>query len=87
MEIRTLKKYEYKGSNIYIRNFGSTFEYIITFKGDVYTSHVDISRTFSQRLLGKDYTEKQLKDVISYLMLLAQSTIDFLLGEKPEKKE
>lgn len=86
MQIRTLKVVEYKGASVYLRNFGSTFEYLAIVKGQLYGSHITITRTLTQRLLGKDYTEKQLSDVCRVLTTMAQATVDYVLAEPDAKK-
>ncbi len=80
MQIRTLKVVEYKGANVYLRNFGTTFEYLAVVKGQLYGSHITITRTPTQRLLGRDYTEKQLVDVCKVLTNMATATVDYVLA-------
>ena len=79
MQIRTLKVVEYKGSNVYLRNFGSTFEYLAIVKGQLYGSHVTITKRLWQRVLGRDYSQKQLLDAVKYLTALATATVDYVL--------
>lgn len=81
MQIRTLKVVEYRGTNVYLRNFGSTFEYLAVIKGQIFGSHVVITRSLWQRMLGKDYSEKQLTDVCKWLTTTAQATVDYVLAE------
>ena len=78
-EIRTLKATEYKGCNVYVRNFGNTFEYLAIIKGQLYTAHMVITKSPLQSLLGRDYTEKQLTDTVKYLLNVAQATVDTVL--------
>ena len=84
--IRTLKAVEYKGCNIYIRNFNNTFEYLAVVKGQLYTMHTTITKGWKETLLGRDYTEKQLTDITKFLMVAAETTVDTVLGEQTPRK-
>lgn len=84
--IRTLKAVEYKGCNIYIRNFNNTFEYLTVIHGQLYTMHMTVTKGWKESLLGRDYTDKQLTDISKYLMVAAETTVDTVLGEKTPKK-
>lgn len=81
MQIRTLKAGEYRGCKIYYRNYGNTFEYLAVIDGAIYTMHATIRRTPLQALLGRDYSEKQLLDVVNYLAPYAEATVDYKLDE------
>ena len=85
MSIRTLKSVVYKGSHLYFRNFGETFEYLAVIHGEVYTAHLRVRKTFFQRLLGRDYTEKQLAGIVNYLAKIAETTVDTVLTNKKGK--
>lgn len=82
MTIITLKATQYKGNNVYIRNFGNTFEYILVVDGQVYTAHITVTKMPFQALLGKPYTPQQLADATAYLMRIAETTIDELTQDK-----
>jgi hypothetical protein len=84
--IRNLKAVEYKGCNIYVRNFNNTFEYLAVVQGKLYTMHMTITKGWKELLLGRDYTEKQLTDITKYLMVAAETTVDIILGEQSVKK-
>lgn len=81
MQIRTLKVVEYKEVLVYIRNFGSTFEYLAFIKGQLYGAHIIVPRGFFQWALGRDYTEKQLSDITKTVMLMAEATVDYVLSQ------
>jgi len=87
MKINTLKVTEYRGSRIYVRNFGSTFEWIAVYKGELYTSHNTIYRSWWQILTGQSYTSKQLTDIAKMSIATAEATIDYLLDELPKQKK
>jgi len=82
MKIRTLASVEYKGQRIYFRNFGSTFEYLAIINGEVYTAHIDVRKTFTQKVFGRDYTESQLKGIVKYMSKIAETTVDTVLDKK-----
>jgi hypothetical protein len=82
MNIRTLKVLEYKGCNVYIRNFNDTFEYLAVVNGRIYTMHMTVTKGWKEALLLRDYTEKQLTSIVKHLSLYAETTIDTVLGEK-----
>lgn len=80
MQIRTLKTSQHKNCPVYVRNFGQTFEYLAIVKGQIYTANLEVIKTPLQRLLGRDYTPKQLADAVSYTLKMAETTIDLVLG-------
>lgn len=84
--IRTLKAVEYKGCNIYVRNFNNTFEYLTVVKGQLYTMHMTITKGWKEWLLGRDYSDKQLTDITKFLMVAAETTVDTVLGEQSASK-
>lgn len=84
--IRTLKAVEYKGCNIYVRNFNNTFEYLAVVQGQLYTMHMTITKGWKEWLLGRDYSDKQLTDITKFLMVAAETTVDTILGEQAVRK-
>lgn len=82
MQIRTLKAVTYRDAKVYVRNFGSTFEYLAIVKGELYGSHSTFTKTPLQWLLGKDYTEQQLADATRLVLKSAEATVDYVL-DKP----
>lgn len=87
LEIRTLKATEYRGCRVYIRNFNSTFEYLAIINGELYTAHMVVTKRPMQSLLGKDYTEKQLTDMVKYMLNVAQATVDVILDGNDSSKK
>jgi hypothetical protein len=81
MKIRTLKKSEYRGCPIYIRNLGNIFEYLAIVRNEVYSANIIVIRRPLQRIFGKDYTPKQLADAVSYTLKMSEATIDLILGD------
>lgn len=84
--IRTLRATKYRKQNIYYRQIGELFEYLACIRGEVYTMHIRVRRTFSQRFLGRDYSEKELQDTVNFLAKYAESTVDHVLDQKKSKK-
>ena len=80
--IRTLKAVEYKGCNVYIRNFGTTFEYLAVINGQLYTMHMTITKGLKERILGRDYTDAQLSKICQMLMVAAETTVETVLAQK-----
>lgn len=82
------KPIDYEGCPVYIRRMNEMFEYITVIRGEVYTAHIVARKTIGQRLLFKDYTKKQLSDLTQYMLAMATTTIDTVLGinREPEKK-
>lgn len=72
--ITTLQATEYKGQKVYIRQIGNIFEYLVVMRGEVYTTHVVVTKLF-----WKDYTTEQLENATKFLMNMAQATIDCVL--------
>lgn len=81
MIVRTLKTSEYRGCPIYVRNFGNRFEYLAIIKNELYSANVAAIRSPLQRLLGRDYTPRQLANTSSYVLKMAETTIDLVLDK------
>lgn len=62
-----------------MRNFGTTFEYLAVINGELYTTHIKVTKTPLQWLLGRPWTKKQLEDVVKFLLPVAQTTVDTVL--------
>ena len=87
MDIKTLKAIEYRGCKVYVRIFHNLFEYLVLIKGELYTTHMIVTKKPLQMLLGKPYTEKQLTDTTRFLLNTAEATVDAVLdGAEPVKK-
>lgn len=81
MRIRTIKIVAYKGIKIYIRNFGQTFEFLMSIDGNVYATHITATKPLWKRALGIDYSIKELDGAAMALISMAESVIDEQLGE------
>ena len=81
-KIRTLKTSDYRGCPIYIRNLGDVFEYLAVVKNEIYSANIVVIRRPLQRLLGRDYTARQLADTTSYVLKMAETTIDLVLEKQ-----
>lgn len=82
MNVNVLATSEHRGCKIYVRNFAETFEYLTIVQGELYSANVVILKTPMQKLLRRDYTPKQLGDAVSYVLKMAQTTIDLVLDRK-----
>jgi len=81
--ITTLFAAPYKGSMVYIRQIDKEiFEYIVVFKGQVYTNYMVF--TVPE---GKRITKYQVKCGMNLLIAGAQASISTLRGDKMEKKD
>lgn len=87
MEINTLQKSEYRGCNIYVRNFNNVFEYLAIIDGQLYTTHMVVTKSLLQSILGQPYTQKQLEDTVKYLLNVAHATVDYVLDGAENKKK
>jgi E3 ubiquitin-protein ligase DOA10 len=79
LSINTLKVAEHRGCKIYVRNFGTTFEYLTYVKGELYTAHMEIVPSIFRTFRKEKYTSKQLTDNAKYLINVAEATIDHVL--------
>lgn len=85
LEINTIKVAEHRGCKVYIRNFHTTFEYLVFIKGELYTAHMIIKPQFTRMFSRKKYSSKQLTDVTKYLLNIAEATIEHVLGSDKTK--
>ena len=82
MKINTFAVTEYKNNPVYVRNFGSTWEYLTVIKGEIYTFHMTIRPDFKNRVLSFlgltkfPYSEKQKQGNVNYMRKLAEATVD-----------
>ena len=70
------KQFEYKGCPIVVRRIGENFEYITCINNLIYSSFIKARINIFTKLMGKGYTDKQIKNITNYVVTLAQSTID-----------
>lgn len=89
MQIHTFKLDKYRNCAVYYRNFKDHFEYFTVIKKELYTAHITVRPHWITKILHTvgiekmQYSDQQLKAIISQLRRLAQTTIDFVLdGEK-----
>jgi len=76
------KEIIYQGCPVVIRQAEEHFEYITCINNQIYSSAIVARRSIVQRLLGQDYTEKQIQDITTYVIKLAETTIETVLGTK-----
>lgn len=90
MEIKEIKKFEFKKCQVYIRNFGDIFEYLIVHDNKIYNTHFVIKPNFWRRWRKDRYSEKQLKEIIQLVSHGAYTAIDMLIvapTDREKKKE
>ena len=81
--ITTLKALPYKNCMVYLRRVDiELFEYLVVFNKQLYSSYWIIKPAKGK----KDLTKDEVAQAGSLAMSGAIATIDFLLGEKPDKK-
>lgn len=78
------KPVDYQNCPIYVRNSGESWEYLTVIRGEIYTASIVARKTAMQRIMGKPYTAKQVSDITQYMLAMAQTTIDSVLGTAPE---
>lgn len=86
MQVRDIITSSYVGCPFTIVNVGSVFIILMSIDGNLHRGHIVATRTFAQRLLGRDYTKKQLDDITKYCVGVAQTTIDTVRNAKRTKK-
>lgn len=86
MQVRDIITSSYDGCPFTIVNVGSVFIILMSIDGNLHRGHIVATRTFAQRLLGKDYTKKQLDDITKYCVGVAHTTIDTVRKSKKPKK-
>ena len=85
MQVRDTITSSYEGCPFTIVNVGSVFIILMSIDGKLHRGHIVATRTFAQRLLGQDYTKKQLDDITKYCVGVAQATIDTVRSNKKQK--
>ncbi len=74
MKIEVIRKIDYKGCPIYIRRIDKIFEYLVIYKGELFSQYFDIKPSWPR----SDYTKKQLQGIIKLVLVASYSTIDKL---------
>jgi len=81
--IKVLKALPYKKIMIYLRQINEDiFEYIIPFKGEIYSSYLIITPKKSKNKL----TEDEINQAAALILVSATATVDYLLGIKLDDK-
>ena len=87
MQIKVFKTETYRGCPIYFRNFYDNFEYLTIIKNQLYTTHLRVFPDWHRSLahtfgfLRSPYSEKQLKDILTQLRKMGETTIDTILKQ------
>ena len=83
-KIEVLRKVDYKGVPIYIRRIDTIFEYLIIFKGELHNEYFNIqpSKIRGASALLKDYSKKELENIVKMIHFAAYKTIDLLQAKK-----
>lgn len=74
------KKIAYRDCPIYIRRRGEEWEYLTVINNEIYSSSIVARLNAFSKLRGKDYSEKEVSDITQYMIAMAQTTIDHILG-------
>lgn len=86
MQVRDIITSSYENCPFTIVNVGAVFIILMSIDGNLHRGHIVATKGFLQRLLGKDYTKKQLDDITKYCVGVAQTTIDTVRNKKKPKK-
>lgn len=90
MQIQVVKKQEYKGYDILIRNIWIYWEYLFVKNGKIFSAFVILKPRFWERVkkwLGIKkffYSKQEQEGAVKLLTMMAKTTIDYL--EKQGKK-
>lgn len=74
------KSVEYEKCPIYVRHTGENWEYLTVINNEIYTASIVARKSGIQRLLGREYTAMEVSNITQYMLAMAQSTIDHVLG-------
>lgn len=85
MQVRDIITETYEGCPFTIVNVGSVFLIVMNIDGNLHRGHIVATRTFAQKLLGRDYTKQQLDSITKYCVGVAQTTIDTVRNSKRKK--
>ena len=76
------KPVAYENCPIYIRNKGEDWEYLTCINNEIYTASIVAKKSAIQKLTGNTYSAKEVSSITQYMIAMAQSTIDQVLGIK-----
>lgn len=81
------KQFVYEGCPVVIRQNGETFEYITTINNEIYSSFIVARKSFIKRIFFRPYGELEINRITNYVIAMAQTTIDTVLGIHKEKEQ
>jgi hypothetical protein len=81
MKIKTTRVVKLSGHNVYIRNIGKIFEYLLVIDKEIYTAHIIVTKKFWWR----DYPKKVTDNVCKLLLQMASATIETVAIMKKTK--
>ena len=80
------KKMEYRGCPVVVRRFGQNFEYITCVNGEIYSSYVTARKGLIRSLFLMPYSVEEINRISNYMIAMAQTTIDTVLGAAIPKR-
>ena len=87
MRINVLKSdLTFMGCPVYIRQFAHTFEYLLVYKGQIYSASVDLKPTKNKAGDITDYTADEQQNGVKMMWAMAQTTITELSKMDKKKK-
>ncbi|MFA5659345.1 MAG: hypothetical protein WC900_08680 [Oscillospiraceae bacterium] len=85
MKIRTLKTIQVGNNNVYIRNFGDVFEYLIVLNKEIFAAHIIVKK---RPWWFRGYPKKVEQGAIKILLNMAETTIETVkIMKNKEQKE
>ena len=84
MTIEVLKRIDYKGCPIYIRQLDTLFEYLLIYNNRLYSQYIEIAPEWYRRFFRIPYSKKQLDASLKLSISGACATIDKLKAKKKE---
>lgn len=87
MRIQTYKVLVHDGINIYVRRLGTTFEYLFSKEGNIYTQTVKMRPSVWRNLLSfigfaKKYNDAQLLGIVRHMQALAIQRLSDIKNKK-----
>jgi hypothetical protein len=82
MKIRVAKVAQLKNHNVYIRNFGNIFEYLLVMGREVYAAHIVVKKRW---WWFGEYPKKVEAGAVKILLNMADATLEIVSATKTAK--
>lgn len=87
MVINTFPPLEHDGIKVIIRQFGHLFEYLFTYKNEMYTTYIQVTPRNDKFHDERDYSKDEINGSVKTMFAMARTTIAELKRKEKESSK